>query len=262
LQEAYTDALKSAGFKQTYSFYRLGSQPFVYKQKYFGIIEFIEGHSLPFTYFSEENRQNGLELLQTYHNTTKNIVEQFSSTLSTFHLFVKWQERLYQFKANLPFVRYYLKEPIIDEILSWANSSLARLQSNSFQNEPSVILHGDVAHHNFLKSKNGEIYLIDFDLISIGKENADLLQYANRILPALEWSLPQLLKYPLFHAKLQNPEFLWALIYPTDILREWNRIVRDRSILQPSKLLMVMDLTIRQFHLRQQFIKELKNMLK
>ena len=36
-----------------------------------------------------------------------------------------------------------------------------------------------------MRTSKGELYLIDFDLISIGPEMADYLQYANRILPFL-----------------------------------------------------------------------------
>jgi hypothetical protein len=264
LQETFTASLKSTGFNLTYSFYPLVDQPVFFNQQYFGLIEFIDGHPQPFTYSTQANRINGLNTLQAYHNKTKTLVKQFRSILSRFNLEIKWHERVRIFQTNLPFIQYYLKEPIIRETLTWAHESLAGIhtEKRSFFEEESVILHGDVAHHNFLKAKNEELYLIDFDLISIGGASADLLQYANRILPAINWSLPKLFEYPHLQSKLQDPAFLWALMYPTDILREWNRIIKDKSYLQPSKLLMVMDITIPQFHLRQQFNKDLKNMLK
>ena len=264
LQETYTTSLRNEGFEQTYSFYRLVNQPIFFKEKYFGLIEFIESHPQPFTYHSHENRMAGLELLHAYHTKTKPLINQFSTVLPRFNLEEKWQERMNVFLSNLPYIQYYLNDHMIREILSWANESLVGLQTEikSFLNDSPVILHGDVAHHNFLKTKNGDLYLIDFDLISIGDQRADLLQYANRILPALNWSLFRLAEYPHLQFNLQNRAFLWGLMYPTDIFREWNRIIKDKSDQQPRNLFMVMDLTIRQFHLRKKFIKDLKNMIK
>lgn len=95
---------------------------------------------------------------------------------------------------NRSSIKYFLDDYIISELISWANWSLAGMvrKRRFFQKEPSVILHGDVAHHNFLRDKNGKLHLIDFDLISIGPPSFDYLQYANRILPSIDWSLGKL----------------------------------------------------------------------
>lgn len=264
LQEAFTNSLKSEGFENTYSFYSFFEQPIFLNHRYFGFIEFIEANPRAFTYHFHHNRKEGLDLLHCFHNTTRMLSKQFELFLPRFNLLEKWQERTNLFLANIPFIRYYLKKEMLDELLVWANESLEglRAENHSSRDENNVILHGDVAHHNFLKASTDKLYLIDFDLISIGDESADLLQYANRILPFLDWSLSRLSEYPLIKTYLNRRAFLWALMYPTDIFREWNRMIKDRTYQQPNKMLMVMNLTISQFHLRQQFIKELKNVVK
>jgi len=127
-----------------------------------------------------------------------------------------------------------------------------------FYNEPFVILHGDVAHHNFLRDTMGKLYLIDFDLISIGPNSLDFLQYANRILPFIDWSFARLQHFPYIDRFLQDEGFLFALAYPADIFREWNRMVKENSHHDKAKLKQVMDLTIGQFNARKQFIDQLK----
>ncbi len=64
-----------------------------------------------------------------------------------------------------------------------------------FLDQPHCIIHGDVAHHNFIRGKDEALSLIDFDLIGIAPSYLDLLQYCNRILPSLNWSAPALFSY-------------------------------------------------------------------
>jgi hypothetical protein len=265
LQEAFTSSLKSEGFLQTYSFYRFFENPIYYNKKYYGWIEYLEPHRDRFTYATHDNRKEGLDLLHTFHLTTKNLSKRYERVLPEFNLYDKWAERLRLFENNSSIIGNYLSETMINELLNWGKYSITGLKNEEkvFGNTTQpVILHGDVAHHNYLRSKSGKLYLIDFDLISIGPESADLLQYANRILPSIHWSLHQLFQLPQFYPYLQNRAFLFALMYPTDIFREWNRIIKDGSYHYSGKLLPVIELTTSQFHLRQQFIIELKNVVK
>lgn len=149
-------------------------------------------------------------------------------------------------------------------MLAWAEWSLAGMEKfqQFFKKEPYVILHGDVAHHNFLRDGNGTLRLIDFDLISIGPASYDYLQYANRILPYIDWSFDKLVQYPQIRRFLKEKAFLYALAYPADIFREWNRMIREKSYSDNMKFKQVMDLTINQFYARKKFIEHLKKILK
>lgn len=152
---------------------------------------------------------------------------------------------------------------MIDEMLKWADWSLKGLDEQlcTIENEKKVILHGDVAHHNFIRNPSGTLCLIDFDLISIGYRSADYLQYANRILPYLNWSLDELEKINVFKPYLLKKGFLYGLAYPTDIFREWNRLIRERQYHDPTMVRQLLDLTVEQFVERQKFVRDLKEQL-
>lgn len=149
---------------------------------------------------------------------------------------------------------------MITEILSWADWSLKGMlrESNLFNNDEKVILHGDVAHHNFLRSKNNKLYLIDFDLISAGVPHVDYLQYANRILPFMNWSLAELANCEKIKPLLHEKGFIYALAYPTDIFREWNRAIKEGTYLQQEKIQQLLELTVVSFKERQDFFAHLQ----
>jgi thiamine kinase-like enzyme len=148
-------------------------------------------------------------------------------------------------------------------MVSWANWSLDGMEKNSgfFQKKPFVILHGDLAHHNFLRDEHGKLHLIDFDLISIGTPALDYLQYANRILPYMDWSYEKLKTSKHMQKYLESDAFLYALAFPADIFREWNRMIREKTYKDDVKFRQVMDLTIGQFYTRKKFIDHLKSRL-
>ncbi|MGG3469282.1 phosphotransferase [Neobacillus pocheonensis] len=261
LQEAFTRTLYNEGFKKTYKFLApTVREQLFFEGTYFGCIEYIPPNRTSFSFHTEKNRQEGLELLEKFHETTSSFEARYRTLLPKGDMLGKWSERFNIFSSNLPFVKYFFNEPFISEMLSWAEWSLAGMKKDHFffKNEPFVILHGDVAHHNFLRDRNGTLLLIDFDLISIGPASYDYLQYANRILPYLEWSYDKLHQYEPIKNYLHEKAFLYALAYPADIFREWNRIIREKSYTDHLKLKQVMDLTISQFYTRKKFIDRLK----
>ena len=107
-----------------------------------------------------------------------------------------------------------------------------------------------------------EIACNDFDLISVGPVMADYLQYANRILPFLNWSLPSLTSFQGISPYFQQKIFLYALAFPTDIFREWNRLIKDRTYQESNKVRSTYHLTLHQFDQRREFVRELKRLVK
>jgi thiamine kinase-like enzyme len=265
LQEAFTATLRTEGFLKTYQFLTNPmKEPLFFEGTYYGCIEYIPPHKSAFSFSTLRNRQEGLVLLKQFHQTTASVESRYRTLLPKGQLIDKWTERLRVFSVNLPFIKYFLDEYMISELVSWANWSLAGMIKNHrfFQKEPVVILHGDVAHHNFLRDRNGQLNLIDFDLISIGPPAFDYLQYANRILPYLDWSLGKLGSLKQIGKYLDEEAFLYALAYPADIFREWNRLIRERAYSDQAKIRQVMDLTVDQFHLRKKFISQLQEKVK
>ncbi|MFE8703475.1 phosphotransferase [Cytobacillus sp. FJAT-54145] len=264
LQETYTASLKKEGFQYTYLFYEFAKNPPLYfEQNYYGCLEYIPPSQKTFSYDNFPDRCDGLKLLEQYHTTTKLITNRYRSNLGHFKLLEKWRERSARFLNNVSIIKFFVQKEMIDELMTWADWALKGLEKEkvTLDNVPPVILHGDVAHHNFMRSEDGQLYLIDFDLISIGHERADYLQYANRILPFLDWSIEKLAQHEKLKPYLNDKIFLYSLAFPTDIFREWNRLIRNRQFMNSNKVRNVLDLTVGQFKERQNFYHELKSLV-
>lgn len=265
LQEAFTATLRKEGFPKSYVFLNDPvDQPLFFEGKYFGCMEYIEPNEKAFNYRSYKNRMEGLVVLEEFHQITSSVASRYKTLIPNSDIEEKWIERLGKFKKNIPIIRYFLKEPFINEMLEWANWSLNGMKEDQsfFSDQPHVILHGDVAHHNFLRSSLGELNLIDFDLICIGPRCIDYLQYANRILPFMDWSFDFLSNHKQIKKFLDKKAFLFALAYPADIFREWNRAIREKSISDPKNYKQIIEFTLEQFYLRRQFVKKLKQEVK
>ena len=265
IQETFTNSLKMNGFQNTYSFYSFSEKKALYFQtKYYGCLEYIDKANESFRFDTIENCYEGLRLLNQYHQTTLKLQGSYKTILPSFHLIEKWHERFALFKNNLPLISFFLEREILTELYTWVEWSLSglRKEKDTLERFPKVILHGDVAHHNFMRTAKGDLFLIDFDLISLGPEVADYLQYANRILPFLNWSYTELDAFELFQPLLNQKVFLYGLAFPSDILREWNRLVKERTFNQIKRIRPVVDLTLNQFEKRKTFMKELESKLK
>lgn len=264
LQEAFCTTLRNEGFQHSYLFLQEPlKEPLFFEGKYFGCMEYLQASDKSFSFQSFKNRMDGLMLLEEFHQITALIAPRYKTLISKYDLQEKWNERLSLFSKNTYYLRFFLKEPFINEMMNWAEWSLNGIKENEefFLKQPSLILHGDVAHHNFLRGKSGELKLIDFDLISLGPGCLDILQYSNRILPSLDWSFDFLANHKPIQKYLDEKAFLYALAYPTDILREWNRLIREKKLTDPYKCKQVMELMLGQFYLRKNFVKRLQTLL-
>jgi hypothetical protein len=263
-QEYFTYLLKKNGFSNTYSFYQFTKKKLYFESRYFGFMEFIPPSNNPYSFDSQLNLMEGLLLLKSYHRVSEQLVETFNNALPSFSIIRKWEERFLQFRRNMDLISMFIPEVILMELIKWGQWSLLGIykEKTSYYKYPAVILHGDLAHHNFLRSKEDKLFLIDFDLISIGPEIADYLQFANRILPFLNWSIGNLYSFEPFHPYFKEKMFLYALCFPTDIFREWNLLIRERSFFDPKKVCSVVDYTWNKIDKRQSFYKEILSHLR
>lgn len=265
IQETFTASLKNSGFPNTYSFYNLTSDAskMFFQTHYYGCLEYIQPSENTFAFDSIANCIDGLDLIQSFHNNSVTLLDQYQNILPSFSLVKKWQERYQIFIRNISFLSFFLSKDILSELLNWAKWSLEGIKKEEmfYYQSPSVILHGDVAHHNFIRRMDGSLYLIDFDLISIGPVYIDYLQYANRILPFFNWSYKDLASFKQWEFYFQQKLFLYALVYPTDIFREWNRLIKNQDYKNPKKVRQVMKLTLNQLEKRRQFSNEIMNLV-
>ncbi|MBD7935700.1 phosphotransferase [Cytobacillus sp. Sa5YUA1] len=260
LQETFTSSLIKEGFVRTYSFLPLAKDPpLFFEGIYFGCLFYISPSEEPFTYQKEIDRKEGLDLIEKFHHISKKLKDRYVTLLPPYHQREKWRIRTVQFKKNKSIVKYFLPKEMMAEYLAWAEWSLTGMRENEDSLETNqVVLHGDVAHHNMIRDDRNQLFLIDFDLISIGQKESDYLQYANRILPTLDWELNELEKFPQLKELTTSKQYLYALSFPTDVFREWNRCIRERNYIFPEKMRPLLSLTIEQFQKRKLFVEELK----
>jgi len=264
VQEAFTLSLRKSGFGHSYCFYTKNNQPLYFQNEYYGCMEYIQPNQIPFHYGHDKDRQAGIDLLKNFHDKTRDLASSYTTLLPKTDLVRKWHQRKMDFRKNLPQINYHVNKKMTNEFLSWADFSMhgfIKLKNNLVEDQPAI-LHGDVAHHNFLRSREEKLYLIDYDLISIGSTACDMLQYANRILPFLDWKLSALAELNHLNNWLNNEAFLYGLLYPADLLREWNRLIRDDEHSNPYRTAPIIDMTFSQFQQRRQFQEEIKSLLK
>ncbi|WP_409301913.1 phosphotransferase [Peribacillus sp. SCS-155] len=250
VQRKLSALLERSRFSNSYKFITT-LDPFKYNRILYSFIEYIPPHEKRFDFDTMNNRREGMELLSRFHEHSAVFVPNFNDKLPRFQLLRKWSERFYLFLHNLPIIRRFVAIDILDQWIWWANWSLrgvfANLQYETLERQ--VIIHGDVAHHNFLRSKDGNLYLIDFDLIAIAPPMFDYLQYANRLLPVIA-SHEEIWAYPQLAAYRYNQLFLYGLAFPTDIFREWNRVISSGLSKSDEQIYYVWKLTAKHFPFR------------
>lgn len=254
IQTKLTAYLKKAGFTETYDFYT-SIPPLYYKNRLYSLIEYIKPHHEKFHFFKHENRKEGLRLLSSFHQHSSGIIADLIGEIPVFSQINKWEERLQFFQNSQHAIIPYVSEGILRDWIDWASWSLngMRKYEHFLRNEPNTVNHGDVAHHNFLRRFDGTLCLIDFDLVSVAPPMLDYLQYVNRILPSIKFDFNTLWNYQEFKEYQTNPAFLYALAFPTDIFREWNRLIKENRLGSQSYLHTVWKMTVEDFTKRMSF---------
>ncbi|MCM3111287.1 hypothetical protein [Lederbergia lenta] len=255
LQMAFTAALAKNEFKQSYIFY---PQPLIVEDRIFGLIQYIKPSRMnEFHYHSTTNINDAFMLMENFHCSTSQFVSSFIKEIPLFDQIIKWEKRLKVFNELLSQhqqARYYSTLKNFSYIGEWA---LERMKCNSlyFMKEPHCIIHGDVAYHNFIRDENNKLHLIDFDLIAIAPSKIDIIQFCNRILPSLQWNENALFQFPQLHPYRECEAFLTALVYPTDIFREWNQFFRQNSRKRQTQLIYLENMTFELLKERLHFYK-------
>ncbi|PKR85209.1 aminoglycoside phosphotransferase family protein [Heyndrickxia camelliae] len=265
MQIKLTELLFSHHFSQTYRFHPVHAKKDIsFNKRTYGLIQYIERNldGKKFSYHSHENRMKALQLLKKFHHVTEQFSGKFENDMHVFNQIKKWQNRLHEFKANEKYLERWLPKKFYFAFLDWSEWSLDYMIRNKdyFFRKPYCIIHGDVAHHNFILGKD-DLYLIDFDLAKVAPHFIDDLQFCNRILPHLNWSLKNLTLYKPLERNIEENPFLAALIYPTDLLREWNYFLKyEQGRGRLSSFLK--EITFREFNEREKFVKEVISQFK
>lgn len=263
-QKKLMQKLNEMGFNQAFEFcHKLPS--FNYEGKEFVFLKYICPSKDFFHFQTFSNREQGLTLLSHLHKYTSRILQEYPDEykLPQFDQIEKWQERLVEFEQNLYRIQNYTSIDTLQSFMEMGKMSLnGMIKTNNLDKGELAIIHGDVAHHNFIRNRFGKLHLIDFDLLSIAPAMIDYLQYANRILPFCKFDGKKFRHHTLLSKQMEHPFFLHGLIYPTDIFREWNRFIREQSFLDPHKIQVMKAITENDLEKRMEFSKQIKILLK
>ncbi|WP_152968521.1 phosphotransferase [Rossellomorea vietnamensis] len=262
LQERLISTLLSEKFYHVLPFHPIHERELLlFEGSPIGITMWLET-SRAIQYDQADDREDALLVMKKFHAVSKRIHGSWTEEIPHYHWLKKWKKRLMQFQYNLPYLQAFIQPYYLYTYLEWGKWALKELKSVGIHEYGDCITHGDVAHHNFLRGKNGTVYLIDFDLMSLSTEITDDLQYCNRILPYLNWSLGGIKEMGPFHTYRDHLIFHIALMYPSDVFREWNRFIREDQSYKQRVWGYLTNLTIQQFSKRMQFNQELHGEVK
>ncbi|MBE3569162.1 MAG: hypothetical protein IMW92_03280 [Bacillales bacterium] len=184
-----------------------------FQKRCFGVFRWIESSIPPFSYKSEEERIQALSVLNEFHACTETFYQTFLSVIPHFEQLKKWQERYYEFEANSKKLEWYLSWSAIKRYLWMGGKAIELISKSTIQGEMAII-HGDVAHHNFIKDRSNRLFITDFDLVAIAPKTYDYIQFAMRVLPILHWDESLLWKHPFLDQYQDDPSFLAHLLFP------------------------------------------------
>ena len=258
-QMEFLALLKEAGFHRSYTFSE-AFPPFGYAGSSIGFLTYISPHDKAFSYRNKEERLEGLMLLKKMHAASKRISHLLSHVPDQpFNQVSKWKERLAEFKRNEEIIKPFIPEAVYQEYVSMGKWALEGLLGEEIgKGDEPVIIHGDLAHHNFLRRNDGKLFMIDFDLMARAPAIIDDLQYANRLLVYNGYSLEEILGMLPFREYRLHRHFMIGLAYPTDIYREWNRVCRENLWTDRRRMKSMYDYTLNDFQERRRFFKKIK----
>lgn len=161
-------------------------------------------------------RKQVIRLLEELHQTENITTWWNQTTLPASNLYLKWQMRLSRILAVKDLLHQHFGEDLVTYAIHQAE--LAMDEYIHYETKHTLI-HGDIAHHNFLIGKKG-IKLIDFDLASYTDPDEEWILLMQRLLPFVDYDLQLLVD--------EHPDFLRiieeqpsGLRYPNEVFREW-----------------------------------------
>lgn len=254
--------LHTSGFHRGPTYEKFGDGKYVMNdQGYYWVLTRFLPHKRKFTYLNKEDRADGLMVLHDFHHHSKKIFPDHIPNIPSETTIKKWRNRLERFEQNAPFLAKWFNPEQISEILYYSHQILDALTGTDRDSE-LVVLHGDVASHNYIRSTDDKVYLIDYDLLSVGTADWDYIQYASRILPFLKWDRIQFGKHSFLEDHFNEHPWCWmALSFPMDILREGNSFAGTMDEEGVPSSYANLSFFISTWNLRKQFLTNFNNLI-
>lgn len=175
----------------------------------------------PVDFTDKSDRRASLTALDALHETEAIVDWKSLPFLKTYSLLDKWSWRLARFRNNRQIIASHLGHDACDLIEWYSEHALERLRIVPAQDSVHTLLHGDVVHHNLLKTPEGSVKLIDFDLACTGPPDVEIALWLHRVLPKVDYNAGELFEQePRLQALGQQA--IAMLQYPNEVLREWS----------------------------------------
>lgn len=195
--------------------------------------------SLPADFSKQSDRRASLTTLEALHDTEKVVDWESLPFLKPYTLLDKWNWRLDRFRSNRKTIVSYLGDAVVDQLEEYSEKALACLRTAPAREVNNTLLHGDVVHHNLLKTSEGTVTLIDFDLACTGHPDVEIALWLHRVLPKVDYDAALLFEQ---EPRLQvlGQQAIAMLQYPNEMLREWSYLTtlpEERRVLLAKQLI-------------------------
>lgn len=221
---------------------------------------FVQSKSVSF-----HNRQDLLDasnVLHQFHQITTRM--QLSTTLLRNPLYLKWYKRYNLFLSSQPLFSYYGFHSVYMDIVKQAHHYLllfsqldwGRIEKDSYIKGEWI--HGDVAQHNFLRSSDNKMYLIDFDLLTQAPLVYDWIQFVHRSSVCAHSGM-YIKSIPVFEVYKNQPAFRIGIQIPGDFMREWITFIKTPN--SPCNIHAYLRKFENNWHNRKKFVEEIELML-
>lgn len=227
---------------------------------YWAMMPYISGKEVNFT--QKRDQIDVFQALDEFHRQSVGI---HMDAFSVRRLYPYYEQRFQHFSRFITSVPH-VQTKMFEDMKAWGLYALTKLADEKRLETMEKIagikqmwIHGDVAHHNFLRVAKQRVVLIDFDRVSIGPKEYDELQLSQRILCCNNWNFAELLQTVKPIQRLANQRwYLYGLIFPNDIYREWMLFFQGKTRISLDRLVTY---TKHQYAARLPLIKELIRML-
>ncbi|KGP73931.1 phosphotransferase [Pontibacillus yanchengensis] len=219
-----------------------------------------EGTTL--TFKDEKDRYDAQRALLLFHNHARGIP--INTVQHRSPLYIKWQKRYYQFTLSERMYTRYEDKGLFNELSFYSSEALKQFKSIDWDtlikqsNNKWEWNHGDVASHNFLRTTDNHIKLIDFDLLTLGPQCYDRIQLAHRFI-SQGISVNEFILLDLFHPHLKEESFYKGICFPSWILREWNVLLQRKP--SSEQIVQGIEKVHKWWHLHQSFVAQLTSVL-
>ena len=237
-----------------------GARCMKWNRRYWVLIPYLFGKKVNFSHIHDQ-----VDVFQALHDFHRRSLGIHMDVFFVRRLLPYYEQRFRNF-SRLIYRFPQVQMKMFDDYKEWGLYALTKLAEEKclemMEHAAEVKrmwTHGDVAHHNFLRVTKQRVILIAFDQLAIGPKEYDELQLSQRILCSNGWKFGELLQTVKTVQQLANQRwYLYSLIFPNDIYREWTYFFQGKTNISIERLLAY---TNQQYFARLPLIKELICML-